>query len=1603
MHRVKRQPSRLHNGAVVSAALLLFCTLFAPHTSGQTLGSKAGQPGSDDTEAQLLVPGQRVERELKGGESHFYVINLRRGEFLRALVEQRGVDVVVTLTSRADTLLFEVNLVGETGPEPISYEATEDGDYFLEVWPFNATAHAGRYGIVASLKSGATADDRARMAAERLLVESEKLIWLGGTDNLRRSIEKITQSLSTWRGLDDKYWVAYALNVIGITYDKLDDRQKALVSYQEALSLRKGIGDHTGEADTLQNIGYLHNKTGRKQEAADFFKQAAAARRAAGEHLQEALMINQAGLMYTELGEDRKALDFYNEALPLFKEMGERLIEGHVLFNLGFTYWRLKDREKALDYYNQALALYEANGGGSNQANTLIIVGDIYWETGEKKKAVEYYDQAVTKSRAAGDYKLEARALGKLGNVDYQLGDRQKALDYYNQALTLLQGKKDRAGQASSLSYIGFIYNEQGEWQKAVGYYEQALKLYKEDGDARGEMDTLKSLGNIVYTRDKKRVIGYDLQLSRLQHAAKAFKDEAETLRSIGFLYEDLRQWENALGFLDRTLAIYRANGDRGGEADTLCNIGNVFNLRDKMPEALKKYEQALTIYDSLKPGWAKGNALNNIGLIYYQTGDKPKALEYYERALPLFHDAGDKRGEANALINTGLIYAERGEQWKALEYYQQSLSLRRQLDDARGVADALMNIGITYRAIGDDEKALDSFEQALKLRRSSGDKYGEANALSRLGETYLAVGEIDKAAEDYQQALPLFISTADRDDETEVLISLIILKLGLGETQEALTYIKQIQAIAHADKDRAFEAFLRIFSGGAYLQLKDQRAASAEFEQSIRVLKAEHSPIDQAVAFLLVGLMYATADDNEKALEYFNQGLSSLSPSDDPKLKADIYKIIGVLHATMNEKTEAQDALSQSLTFYRAARNRSGEASVLVIIGNIYEEQGEKEKAAQYYTRAVSLRLEPGKVADAPVPLEAKAGTYDSLGERKEHQELLKGDQGALFELYLKNYQNAKDSGQVGPQAEALSRMMGTIMEQAPYLAIILGKQAVEKYQEVRSNPGLYNMRLAENTYMRSFPSTCRDLADLLIEKGRLYEAEQVLSMLKEDEYADYVRRDGAEAAALSRRVDLRPEERKLFAEYARNFDNLTAMGGRIAALKEKQKDGASLSNAEREEFEKLNNELSDANRAFNLFLGRIETELNGSGRDVVRELKESGRKSDVERWGAGTVELDTFVLPNRYRVILTTPYSRVDRKYDISAADLNRKIMTFRRTLMDPSVDPRPQARELYDILIKPVEKDLEGANAKTLIWELDGALRYLPLPALYDGKQYMVERYQQAVITLASSTRLSERFRGEWRGLGLGVSAQWGTLPALPAVVGELESIIHDESPPCAPSPTKVGVVGVLPGRCLLDKDFTAQSFADALGRNFNFIHIASHFSFSPGGAERSFLLLGDGNRLTLQTIDADAAKYDLNGVELLTLSACNTAIEGGDAGAEASGSEVESFGVIAQRRGAKAVIATLWEVGDDSTRALMREFYRILGTTPGIAKAEALRRAQLALLNGDVQAKAADVSKPRADLVGLGRLKSTENSFQYDSKRPYAHPYYWAPFLLIGNWQ
>ncbi|HQR37693.1 MAG TPA: CHAT domain-containing protein [Blastocatellia bacterium] len=420
-----------------------------------------------------------------------------------------------------------------------------------------------------------------------------------------------------------------------------------------------------------------------------------------------------------------------------------------------------------------------------------------------------------------------------------------------------------------------------------------------------------------------------------------------------------------------------------------------------------------------------------------------------------------------------------------------------------------------------------------------------------------------------------------------------------------------------------------------------------------------------------------------------------------------------------------------------------------------------------------------------------------------------------------------------------------------------------------------------------------------------------------------------------------------------------------------------ASRTSDQQKRLEKLEPRLAKARAAFDELLAAVAADTSGNDPRSARLRRADELAAALAKLPPGTVGLYTLVAPEHTWVIRVTPTIRAAYKSNVREADVNRIALAFRVALTDPTSDPLPLAQDLYKILLSRVDADLTAQGVRTILWSFDGVLRYFPVAALHDGRRYLVEKYDNVLFNRASVASLLDTPSSTVTGVGMGVARQVGDFSPLPSVEDELNGIFSDTRPG--------GLNGVVPGTVLLDSNFTEIAFEAVIRTGHPIVHVATHFHLAPTRASDSLLLLGDG---TLESV-GEIEKIDgaFRGIELLTLSACDTA----SSAPGADGREVECFGTIAQEKGARAVIASLWPVSDRSTSLLMQEFYRLRAQRPGATKAELLGDAQVMLLTnaGDI----AGTSRGLVHVVPGGPPVATS----------FRHPYYWAPFVLIGNFK
>ncbi|MBD2041053.1 CHAT domain-containing protein [Microcoleus sp. FACHB-672] len=296
---------------------------------------------------------------------------------------------------------------------------------------------------------------------------------------------------------------------------------------------------------------------------------------------------------------------------------------------------------------------------------------------------------------------------------------------------------------------------------------------------------------------------------------------------------------------------------------------------------------------------------------------------------------------------------------------------------------------------------------------------------------------------------------------------------------------------------------------------------------------------------------------------------------------------------------------------------------------------------------------------------------------------------------------------------------------------------------------------------------------------------------------------------------------------------------------------------------------------------------------------------------------------------------------------------------------------AQKLYQWLVKPLENGLKANQIDTLVFTMDAGLRSIPIAALHDGTQFLIEKYNVALIP---SFGLTDTRYVDVRNLpilAMGASEFEDASP-LPAVPVELSTILR------------------LPwqGVPFLNKEFTLENLKSVYRQQrFRMIHFATHGKFVQGNVSQSYIQFGD-SKLRLDRLREVAEELnwaESPTVEMLVLSACETAL----------GDEPElGFAGLAVQAGVKSALASLWRVDDRSTLALMSEFYLQLSKTP--IKTEALRQAQLGMLRGKVRIEEGKLLLSEGNPILLPPKISEQGNLNF------SHPHYWAGFTLIGNW-
>ncbi len=975
-------------------------------------------------------------------------------------------------------------------------------------------------------------------------------------------------------------------------------------------------------------------------------------------------------------------------------------------------------------------------------------------------------------------------------------------------------------------------------------------------------------------------------------------------------------------------------------EAELLRAQGTAASMRG----AIAKYEESVRHYQAAEDRATEASALNNIGAVHYQLGETQQSIDHFDRARAIQLAIGDRAAAGRTLANIGIIHTRLGQAQKAQDASEEALSLVREAGDRGSEASILNNLGNLSVNQSEFRKALDYFNQSLAASKAARNHFGEAATIGNIGGVYNALGEKAKALEFHQQALATFRAMGLRANEGATLNNIGLVYFDLGLKQKALDYYYQGLPISRAVGDRAAEANALGNIGRVYSDLGEKQTSLDYYNQALALYRAVRNRVDEAVALNNIGLAYSDLGEKQKALDYYSQALPIAQAVGNRVSEARTLTNMGSAYLDLGERQKALEFYEQALPLRRAAGDRRGEAITLNNIGLAYYDLGENQRAAGYYTQALSLSR--------------------AVGDRK-------GEAGTLYLAARVD----RDLGHLDAARAQIEQCL-TIVEElrtdlttqdlrASYLS------TAQKYYRfhVELLMDLHRQHASGGfdaaALQASERARARSLLELLTEAGAdirrgidssLLERERALQQLLRGKTERQITllngRHTPEQAA-----DSLKELEALKADYRQVEAQIRKASPRYAALTQPQPLGA----------EQIQQLLDKDTLLLEYALGEQRSYLWVVSRTAIRSF-ELPKREEIE------------ATAKRFYASLTAPNQQPRN----AASD-------DKRGLQAGSADGRQSAEAaaaLGKILLAPVASQL---GKQRLVIVADGALMYVPFAALsVPAAEYRPLIVDHEVVNLPSASSLAV-LRQETSGRKMA--------PKTVAVLADpVFGADDDRVAPMAnrkPGDTEAGrsieetrlvraglslnrlpgtrqeaerIAAFVPGASVKLLDFDANRAA-AHGTNlseYRYVHFATHGFLNSVNPDLSGLVLSTVDREGRPQNGFLLADEVFNlhlPAEMVVLSACQTGL----------GKEVKGEGLVGLTRGfmyagAPRVVVSLWNVNDQATSELMVRFYR------GVLKE---RRSPAAAL--------------RAAQIEMWK------------QQRWRTPYYWASFVLQGEWR
>lgn len=1364
----------------------------------------------------------------------------------------------------------------------------------------------------------------------------------------------------------------------GNVYLLKSDHRNARAEFKKAEKMFRDTSQSQQLGETLLRIAYLDQLLGNSKEAATALAEGQRLVGNAEQSESAGLSMYVSGMSLLSEGKTDQAIRDLSQALERYIQVKDTEMTVRVRYDLAQANALAGKFNVASEQARKVLDDLKVVNIPECEAGAQLILAEGALRSGQLKKSVELAQQSFQTAKKIGARETAIMARLVMAEAYGDLGSPSASVKLIKEVIEdAKSGVTARTANQVRMSIAKFRLSREST-DKAIESATEARKGFLESKDVGGaaECDLIIGMAYELAGESDKASDPLKNALSKFLEVGDSF-GAGKTLTALGVHYKNLGDYDKALDHFTKSLEARKRAGDRRGLAANLANIGNLVRRKGQTAEAVDHLKQALIIFQETGDKKGEADIYTSMAHIEVSESASAAALEKFKKALELHKEVSDIRGSAIDLVGIGGVYLARGEIENASVYFREADAYTKRLNNPRAEIALYSELAMFHRARRNNAEALANLRRAHELAL----RIKDTNAASTLNVKTASLledsGEYSKAIALLNQSLEQMVKQGDKRGELWAVGAMGIIQAKMEEYEVALKTLEKASRLrSQIGVTPARSQEIDYHLGEIYEAFGDYERALESYHQALSLSETRGADVLVGRIYDRIGNIYFRTEEYSKAKEFLEEAFRTHYETGALEMQKTELIRLGDIASKMNDLEGALKYQQRALTLTRDTKDKKSEARTLTRIGTLNQTVGKPRGAMDDYREAMSIRSAMGDRRGVNENLLQIAMLSTTLGDHESALEDLRKaleiaqaseDRSMMWKGYFILGRTLEEKKNFGEALEAYRKSLSIVeameadyTEESDEDDFIFGGKTTLFETTLR-----VMMNLAKKDPGGAYDSRALRIAESL--KASSFES--TLARINVENFSDVPNELLIKEKSL--KLSLKRLNEKLMEERSKANPNQGLIKKLIEDRKVKEKSYGLL----REQFAREYPAYADLKRPRPMSAHELQKSLDPD-EAIIQYTVTRGRTYvfaiDKHRFHTFSVDY---------------PYTELEKDVDSIVRPLQKVDI---QSNWDPSI-----AYKIYSKIFQPVEFILNGK--KTAVIVPHGPLTSLPFEILVDSKahqsrrfwsaserpSFLIEKYafcyEPSSYLMAWSRKIHHNKRPGWnmvafadalytdsdksRELNPGAQRLLGSLNAMPY------SSRGDYLRPLPGSRKEVSeVIRLLggPTQSYFGHEVTETLFKKADLSRYAYIHLATHevqlkgagkFQQQPAVA---FSIYGDReNDGFLQLGEVFGLKLN---ADMVVISSCL---------APSRTSSGESSGLYELSRaflfsGASSVILSMWQVNDDSTAKLFIEMYRNL---PDGSKADALRKAKLELL------------------MNQGT----------------SHPYYWAPFILVGDWK